>query len=305
VRVETRAGNTATPDATWTDWAEAGASGPASREKARFLQLRVQLVGSATSTPTVAALSTAFLQRNLPPSVRSITVHPPGEAFQKPISASGEPEILGLDVDPLSERAAAARPPAGTPPAISFSRRLSQRGLRTFSWQGDDPNGDPLLYDVHYRSQGEDVWRLLRSGLVEPVFAWDTATVPSGRYLIRVTATDAAANPRALALTGSRETGSFEVDNTPPRIKATPDPSRPGLVRVSVVDDASPVRRLELSVDAGPWEDVHPLDGIADAPSESYEVQVPPPADPKARRVVVLRASDVLGNVATARVDLP
>ena len=118
------------------------APGVAPSEKARFLQLRLVLTGSAGATPTVEAVSAAYLQRNLPPELRPITVHPPGEAFQKPISASGEPEILGLDVDPLSERAAAARPPAGMPPAISFSRKLYQHGLRTFSWQADDPNGD-------------------------------------------------------------------------------------------------------------------------------------------------------------------
>jgi hypothetical protein len=305
VRLETRAGNTATPDTTWTEWTAAAPSGPATREKARFLQVRLVLSGAAGATPTVTAVSTAYLQRNLAPVIRSITVHPAGEAFQKPITASGEPEVLGLDVDPLSERAAAARPPAGTPPAITFSRKLTQRGLRTFSWQADDPNGDQLLFAVHYRSQGEEVWRPLRTDLAEPVFAWDTATVPSGRYLLRVTATDAPGNPRALALTGSRETGSFEVDNAPPRIQAVADPAVRGLIRVTVQDDASPVRRLELSVDAGPWEDVHPEDGIADATSESYKVEVPALAGHPGRRLVVLRASDLLGNVATARVDVP
>jgi len=305
VRAETRAGNTATPDATWTEWAAPAPGGPATAEKARFLQVRLVLSGASGATPVIEAVNAAYLQRNLPPAIRSITVHPAGEAFQKPISASGEPEILGLDVDPLSERAAAARPPAGTPPAVSFSRKLSQRGLRTFSWQADDPNGDALLFDVHYRSLGEDVWRPLRLGLSEPVFAWDTAAVPSGRYLLRVVATDAPGNPRALALTGARETGSFEVDNAPPRIKAAPDAAVRGLIRVTVQDDASPVRRLEISVDAGPWEDVHPEDGIADATSESYRVEIPAQADSRGRRLVVLRASDLLGNVATARVDLP
>ena len=63
------------------------------------------------------------------------------------------------------------------------------------------------------------------------------------------------------------------------------------------------MRRLEVSLDAGPWEDVHPEDGIADATSESYRISVP--AEARGRRLVVLRASDLLGNVATARVDLP
>ncbi len=304
VRLETRAGNTAAPDTTWTDWTATPAAGTAAGDKARFLQARLVLTGTQGATPTVEAVSAAYLQRNLPPTLRAITVHPPGEAFQKPISASGEPEILGLDVDPLSERAAAARPPAGTPPAISFSRKLHQRGLRTFSWQAEDANGDALLFDVHYRAQDDAAWRPLRAALAEPVFAWDTATVPSGRYLLRVTASDAPGNPRALALTASKETGSFEVDNAPPRISASVDPAARGVIRVSVHDDASPVRRLELSVDAGPWEDVHPEDGIADAIDESYRVELPA-ASGRGLRVVVLRASDLLGNVATARVDLP
>ena len=227
VRLQTRAGNTATPDSTWTDWsppATRAQGEPIRSEKARFLQLRLTLAGKAGASPTVEAVAAAYQQRNLPPVVKSITVHPAGEAFQKPISVSGEPEILGLDTDPLSDRAAAQRPPAGSPPAISFSRKLYQRGLRTFSWQAEDPNGDPLLFDVEYRAVGDERWRPLRTGLEEPVFAWDTATVPNGRYLLRVVASDAPGNPPALALTGWKASVSFEVDNLPPAIVATLDP---------------------------------------------------------------------------------
>ena len=262
VRVQTRAGNTATPDSTWTDW-----SAPATRaegepirsEKARFLQLRLTLAGKAGASPTVEAVAAAYQQRNLPPVVKSITVHPAGEAFQKPISVSGEPEILGLDTDPLSDRAAAQRPPAGSPPAISFSRKLYQRGLRTFSWQAEDPNGDALLFDVEYRAVGDERWQPLRAGLEEPVFAWDTATVPNGRYLLRVVASDAPGNPPAFALTGWKATVSFEVDNLPPSIAATLDPRGDKRIHVTVRDDASPVRKLETSIDAGRWEEVHPI----------------------------------------------
>ena len=262
------------------------------------------LTGRAGASPTVDAVSAAYLQRNLRPVLRPITVHPPGEVFQKPISATGDPEILGLDVDPLGERAAAARPPAGMPPAISFSRKLYQRGFHTFSWRADDPNGDPLLFDVAYRALGDEGWRPLRDGLTEPVFAWDTATVPSGRYQIRVTASDAPGNPHTLALTASRETASFEIDNSPPRISARVDPQSPGVILVAVHDDSTPVRRLELSIDAGPWEDVHPEDGIADGLDESFRIELPARTG-KGRRVAVLRATDLLGNVSTARVDVP
>jgi outer membrane protein assembly factor BamB len=305
VRLQTRVGNTATPDATWTDWSAPATrpAGEANRsEKARFLQLRVTLVGKAGASPTVEAVSAAYLQRNLPPVVKSITVHPAGEVFQKPISVSGEAEILGLQTDPLSERAAAQRPPAGSPPAITFSRKLYQHGLRTFSWQAEDPNGDGLLYDVQYRALGDERWQLLRADLDEPVFAWDTTTVPNGRYVVRIVASDSPGNPPALALTGSKDSASFQVDNAPPTIAASLDPR--GRIRATVRDDASPVRKLEISIDAGRWEEVQPVDGIADSLEEAYDFPLPP-AKGSGPRIVVLRASDLLGNVATARVDVP
>jgi hypothetical protein len=308
VRIQTRAGNTATPDSTWTDWstsATRAAGEPIRSENARFLQLRLTLAGRGGASPTVQAVAAAYLQRNLPPVVKSITVHPPGEAFQKPITAMGEPEILGLDTDPLSDRAAAQRPPAGSPPAISFSRKLYQRGLRTFSWQAEDPNGDPLLFDVEYRAVGDERWRVLRADLSEPVFAWDTSSVPNGRYVLRVVATDAPGNPPALALTGTKECPSFEVDNAPPAIAASLDPRTPGRIRATVRDDATPVRKLEISVDGGRWVEVHPADGIADSLEEIYEIPVPPAPGGTGTRTVVLRAADLLGNVATARVDVP
>ena len=99
-------------------------------------------------------------------------------------------------------------------------------------------------------------------------------------------------------------TGPWQVPGdiqVPKGIQAVKEGS--GVVRVTVQDDASPVRRLELSIDAGPWEDVHPEDGIADSTNESYRISVP--VEPRGRRLVVVRASDILGNASTARVDVP
>jgi WD40 repeat protein len=306
VQLQTRYGNTPRPDATWSDWSAplTRASGEAIRaERARFLQLRVRLGGKDGVTPTVESIAAAYLQRNLPPELKSITVHPAGEVFQKPITVTGDPEILGFDPDPLSERASAARPAAGSPPAIAFSRKMYQRGMRTFSWQAEDANGDALLFDVFYRAIGDDRWRPLRRGLTEPVLAWDTSTVPNGRYVVRVQASDAPGNPPALALTGAKDSTSFEVDNTPPTLSASIDPARRDRLRATARDD-SPIRKLELSIDAGRWEEVRPKDGISDSREEQYEIVLPPPPTP-APRIVILRATDILGNVSTVRVDVP
>jgi sugar lactone lactonase YvrE len=306
VHLETRAGNTSTPDSTWGPWVAApgvGRSGSIRSEGARFLQVRVTLTGKEGKTPEIEAVSAAYLQRNLRPEVRSITVHPAGEVFQKPISVSGEPEILGLEPDPLTE-AAADRSIPGMPSATSFSRKLHQRGLRTFSWSADDPNGDALVYEVQYRLVGDTHWRRLRRNVTEPVLAWDTSSVPDGRYLIRVIASDAPDNPLALALTGEKDSTSFEVDNAPPVLEATLLPGSAARIRATARDAGSSIRRLEISVDAGRWQEVYPVDGIDDSPEETYEFPVPP-ADAPGPRVIVLRVSDRLGNVATGRVDVP
>jgi hypothetical protein len=148
---------------------------------------------------------------------------------------------------------------------------------------------------------GDERWRPLRSGLAEPVFAWDTATAPNGRYLVRIVASDTPGNPPALALTGFKDSASFEIDNAPPTLAASLEGGR---IRVAVRDDASPVRRLEVSVDAGRWEEARPVDGIADSLEESYDVPLPA-ARGNGPHIVVLRAADSLGNLATARVDVP
>ena len=306
VEVQTRSGNTGSPDATWSEWSapyvrKDGDS--VSSERARFLQVKTTLAGNAGASPVLDSISTAYLQRNLRPQVQSVTVHAPGEVFQKPLSVGGDMEILGLDPSPSHERAAAAAASA-MPPAVTFSRKMYQRGIQTFSWKADDANGDTLVYDVFYRPVGDARFRPLRRGLTEPVLAWDTSTVPNGRYAIRVGASDAPSNPPALALTGERESLPFEVDNTPPTITATLSERNPPRIRAVARDDSSLIRRAESSVDGGRWEEVHPMDGINDSLEETYELK-PDGLSKLTPHILVIRVLDLLGNAATARVEIP
>lgn len=305
VRLETRSGNTSKPDATWGEWTDVdgdGQGGSIRSESSRFLQLRVTLAGSDGASPEIEALSTAFLQRNLRPRVTSITVHPPGEVFQKPLAVSGEPEVLGLETDPLAKR---GNDPgmAGVASVTSFSRKFQRKGLQTLVWTGQDPNGDALVYDVEYKALGDDEWRVLRVGLTEAVVAWDTTAMPDGRYVVRVTASDAPENPPALALTGEKDSRSFEIDNTAPTLAPTLAPGGRG-IRVTARDAGSRILRLEYSVDADRWQEVYPVDGINDSNEETYEFEVET-GDEAGSRVVVLRVTDRLGNVATGRIDVP
>lgn len=307
VQLQSRTGNTSSPDNTWSEWSAPytqRAGSAITSERARFIQLKVTLAGKPGAIPVLDAVQAAYLQRNLRPSVTSVTVYPPGEVFQKPLAApTGEVEILGLEPGQGLDMRPAA--PASPRPGLGlslFGRRLYQRGIQTFTWRAEDPNGDSLTFDVHYRPASESAWRLLRKGLTDAVLAWDTATVPNGRYVIRVSASDAPGNPEALALTGDKEGDPFEVDNTPPLIQATLAQRTPPRVRVVVKDDASLIRKTEWAIDGGRWQEVHPTDGINDALEETYEIA---PGEPQpGPHVVVVRATDSLGNVATARVEL-
>jgi hypothetical protein len=307
LQIQTRSGNTSAPDDTWSEWSGpyAGSEGSAvSNEAARFVQIRASLTADRADSPVLESLTLAYLPRNLPPQVESITVHPPGEVFQKPISVTGQVEILGLeedddaDQDPATQAANAAMAAAA-----AFSRKFQRKGIQTFSWKASDPNGDELSYDVSFRSVDDEAFQPLRTGMDQAVLAWDTSTVPNGRYVVKVEASDGPDNPEGLSLTGSRQSAAFDVDNTPPIVTLSLLEGRPAAVRAVVRDADSIVKKAEFSVDGGRWRVVRPIDGIGDALEETYEIH--PGVLPQGSHVVVVRGTDQLGNVASARVRVP
>jgi hypothetical protein len=302
IALQTRSGNTATPDATWTEWSPPHSdpdSASILSEHARFLQIKATLNSASAGSPVLRSIRSAYLQRNIRPEFESITVHPAGQVFPRPMTVSSDPPILGLPEDPATSAAqgeVAFAQMAGPP--------LSRRGLRTFRWQASDANGDRLAYSVSFRRADESRFRPLASDLDEPVLTWNTSAVPDGSYVIQIEASDAPSNPSALALTQRRESREFLVDNAAPIIALEVANIARAEVDATVVDAASPVSRLEYSVDGGSWAEVYPVDGIADSTRESYRIELPHVTRDVAHTVVV-RASDELQNTATAVIELP
>jgi sugar lactone lactonase YvrE len=302
VEILTRSGNTRTPDEAWSDWSAPYANADGSQitsPKARYLQWRAVLTGTATSAPVLTSMSSAYLPRNIRPQVASITVHPPGVVFQKPFS-SGETEIAGLDDDAQDKHAANVSGGAGAP---QLGRRSFQRGLQTFQWKADDDNNDELSYDVFYRREGDTAWRALKSDLRDTLLVWDTSSVPNGTYVLKVLASDRKANPADLALGGELESSSFEIDNVAPAIQvgATRRDGTRFIVNADVRDTDSAIVRVEYSLDAQRWQPAFPRDGILDGRLEAFEIRLEADA---AGRTLVIRATDALGNVGTGQVQV-
>ena len=174
---------------------------------------------------------------------------------------------------------------------------MLQKGLQTLAWKADDDDGDHLTYTLQYRREGETAWHDLKAGLTDSIFVWDTTTVADGRYVTRVLATDAPSNAEDRALVGDRESDPVNIDNTPPVI--TTELTRQGNathLMVRVHDARNPIRRLEFSRNGGAWQLISPVDGLADAPEERYDIPV---ADDRDATEIVLRATDLLLNVVS------
>ena len=305
--VATRSGNTATPDETWSDWSASYSDSIGSAiasPRARYLQWRAVLSEGPAGTPVLTSVTAAYLPRNTRPRVTDITIHPPGTVFQRPFP-TGDPGIAGFEGDTPDRRAAAlsqgGRRTSTLAPALG--RQDFQKGLLTFVWQAEDGDQDELSYDVLYRHEGDTTWKPLQRELPLSLLVWDTTSVPNGRYSIQVVASDGPSNAPDSALTGTMESSSFEIDNTPPAVAVTAV-RREGdrtVIAFDVRDEDSAIQKAEYSLDGDRWHAIYPTDGIADSRTEAFELTL----DSETAAGVVIRATDALSNTTSARGDVP
>ena len=301
VEISTRSGNTRTPDETWSDWTPAYAAqegSPISSPRARYLQWRAVLTANRGDAPLLTSVTAAYLPRNIRPEVLSITINPPGTVFQRPFP-TGDPEIAGFDGAVPDRRT----PQPGGTGGPNVGRRVYQKGLLTFTWRAQDENRDDLVYDVFYRREGETTWKPLKHGLTDEIVVWDTSSVPNGRYVLRVVASDSPSNAPSTALTGALESTAFDIDNTPPVITVTSVTRQSGRLTIAfeVRDENSVVQKAEYSLDGDRWQTIYPKDGIPDSRVEQFELVLD--GEPGTHGVII-RATDALNNVASARGDV-
>ena len=306
LEISTRSGNTQVPDDTWSPWSAPYTNPDGSlitSPKARYLQWRAVLSGAPG--PTLTSVTTAYLPRNLRPTVESITVYPPGIVFQKPYP-TGEPDLAGFEGQTTPDRTlivAASTPPPSPSSGPSLGRRVYEKGLETFTWKADDPNNDDLRYDVLYRRDSDTSWSVLRRGLTDEILVWDTSAVPDGRYIIKIVASDAPSNEPAQALTGELESRVFTIDNTPPAVHVT-SIRRDGahlLVDFTAADNVSIVQGAGYAVDGQAWKSLYPTDGIADSMTERFEATLP---DSLLGQTIMIRAIDAMNNITSEPVVL-
>jgi hypothetical protein len=299
VQLATRSGNSARPDKTWSDWSE-----PLSDARndtrdalikspnARYIQWRASLEGPGAAIENV---SVAYLPQNNPPVIRSISVSMQGSAQKAAAATSSTAAAYSITVTDTGETST----PAGTPTQALSHGSGSQVQV---TWQADDPDGDRLLYSLYFRGEDEKEWKLLRANIAENSLLLDGDVLADGRYYFRVIASDQPSNAANVARTDELVSSPVLIDNTPPAVALSAPRRSNDRVEVDadVVDQTSPLRRFEYSLDAGPWTPVEAADGVTDSPREQYHIAIDRLR--AGEHLLVVRAYDTANNAGLAKV---
>ena len=272
--IETRAGNTARPDKTWSAWQSPAkitpsSTGIGSREGAiasppgRYLQLRAGFGKSAV----LRDVTLFFLPQNQRARVVEVTVgDDPGQRLAHVARIAGKPRS----------------------PVVKLK------------WKVENPDEDELVFRLFFREENELTWKPL--GGSEPLTVkeldWNTETIPDGNYVLKVVASDERANPREDALDHALISTPFLIDNRKPEVAGltVAYPFASGVAR----DSFSPISELAFSVDGGDWQPFAPRDGIFDAPIEDFSARLPAGLLPGSHTIAV-RAVDGADNVGAAQ----
>ncbi|HVP00398.1 MAG TPA: hypothetical protein VMT15_20140 [Bryobacteraceae bacterium] len=292
---ETRTGNLNRAQKNWSAFAHTNA-GRIVSPPARFLQYRLTLSGGE-----ITEVDAAYQAKNVAPSIDEVEITPPNYKFPAPstvvtsLSSSLTLPSLGHQA-PSSAAAPAPTPDAGSSPGMTYSK-----GAIGVRWLANDDNGDSLLFKVEIRGVSETAWKPLKDKLREHYYSWDSTAFPDGKYVLRITATDAPSNPPAQALTTSADSEPFVIDNTPPEITGLTAAASGNKfdVRFHAKDALSTLAKAEYSVNGGDWTVAEPTTRLTDSLEHDYRVDVDKGFG---ETTIAVRVSDENDNQSVAKI---
>ena len=294
VQLQTRTGNTAKPNETWSGWSGLTADSKGAQitsPKARFLQWRAVMKSSAS----LDEVNVSYLAQNIAPEILSIQILP---------ANIGLVSIPTLIADPNLENAGLDAQALGLPPIPPIPpRRLYQRGARALQWTAEDRNGDKLVYSIYYRQTSETDFKLLKENFTENFYTLDSLALADGQYVFKIVAKDSPSNTLSQSLSGERISEPVTIDNTAPTVTAVGTPQISGdkaRLVFEATDTGGIVKRAEYSINGGDWQTVYSDDGISDSARERYTVEIP--LKTTGEYSVTLRAFDDGGNTGNARI---
>lgn len=262
VELLARSGNVDNPDRNWSAWTPIDLQKDAALAipSARFVQWKA-LLRAGTPAPHVSSVLLNYLPKNVAPQIDDVSVQM-AVRYQPPAKTGSDNVNVGNTQGGQHFEA----------PVPSTHDRDSI-GVK---WTAHDDNDDQLSYAVYYRGDQESRWLLLKDNVTDKFYSFDAGLLPDGGYTIRVVASDAPSHSPGDALSTEKESDRFEVDSTPPQIQNLAADIEKESIHVSfrALDNFSPVKRAEYSVDAGDWQFIEPTDQISDSKIENYDFRI-------------------------------
>jgi len=274
VVLATRSGNSKDANnPTWSKWADMKSGFGVKKilsAPSRFLQYRVVLSSDGKGTAEVNLIEAAYLQANVPPTIKSLTVAPLTSTRKGPPGKTKNPG--------------------------------PNTGGFKISWKAIDPNGDSLEYKLLYRDVAESAWKELAKRIKIVSTNWSTVGLPDGYYLFKVEASDGPDNGPEKMFTRSKVSAPFLVDNTPPSVVVKEAKINPDLtvsVKAEISDTFSKIISAVFMVDGKRWTTVFPEDGIYDEKTErvSFKTKALKPGE----HTIYLKVRDRKGNVSSGK----
>lgn len=311
-----RSGNTEDPGKEWSRW-----YGPYTKPSAveapaaRFAQWKA-VIHDGRYGDGIEWVTLAYLPRNVAPVIDGIAVQDPNVRVQGAIAIqAGQQTPATLKNPPAPNPTGVVISASSTPKFEQPPQGFQQKGSQSVLWTAHDENEDDLRYAVLYRGENEKEWKVLKDKLAEKYYTWDATSLPDGAYYLRIVASDAPSNPTADALTTSRDSERFVIDNTPPTIEhlesslvAAPrkedsnasSSQRTAALKFTARDLTSSIDRAQYSIDGGDWVMIAPVGGVSDSLEERYEFTLPE-ALTAGEHSIAVRAYDHFENVGSAK----
>ena len=315
-----RSGNTEDPGKEWSRWfGPYTKPGPVEAPPARFAQWKA-VIHDGRYGDGIEWVTLAYLPRNVAPVIDGIAVQDPNVRVQgAQIIQTGQAPAVTLKNPPAANPTGVIISPTTTAKFEQPPQGFQQKGAQSVLWTAHDDNEDDLRYTVLYRGENEKEWKVLKDKLTEKFYTWDATSLPDGAYYLRVVASDAPSNPTADALTTSRDSERFVIDNTPPTIErlessvvaaphkdAATGSQQTAALKFTARDSTSSIDRAQYSIDGGDWVMIAPIGSVSDSLEEHYDFTLPEPLSPGEHSIAV-RAYDHFENVGSAKtiVNIP
>lgn len=300
IRFETRSGNLDRPTQMWSAWA-ALKEGRVVSPAARFLQWRAVFGGGQQDGPSLSQVDVAYLPKNVAPRIDVVEATPANYRFPAP-SSTIIPALQTLTLPPIGKAqttVAATQNDGSSSPSLSYAR-----GMIGARWLATDDNSDTLEFAIEIKGEAEQTWKPLKDKLKDRHYSYDATAFGDGKYVVRVTATDAPSNALNQGLSVQAVSAPFLIDNTPPAVRdlgASPAGGRVNL-RFRASDVLSVVTKAEISVNGGDWKLVDPTVRLADSKELEFQVLLDRPAP--GELTIAVRVTDEFDNQSVEKVTL-